>query len=281
MDRYTATKIKDGILINANISNIPLRKNTFLVFDKDLFTLRIDSFDNYKIQKQFKKIEAENKIHIFENTKEFSIGDYIDIYYDEYEFFGYKEVSSREGVIYKNQNFYPQDGLVSNNRKTILRVSEIDDVSIDLEMEEKGAYIAPPEPATAFVSDAGSKIYIDHFYRKSTVKSFQTNLIKNITYRDDFIILDLLNPLPQNVKEGLVIVNKILIKTYTDISNLNKDNEYFYIVQNKLPYLNLPFPEIEDEIASKMFEDILLRMDNKFMQIERMLIEINDKLEKK
>jgi hypothetical protein len=90
-----------------------------------------------------------------------------------------------------------------------------------------------------------------------------------------------LNALPQNVKEGLVIVNKILIKTYTDISNLNKENEYFYIVQNKLPYLNLPFPEIEDEIASKMFEDILLRMDNKFMQIEKMLLEINDKLEKK
>lgn len=281
MDRYTATKIKDGILINANISNIPLRKNTFLVFDKDLFTLRIDSFDNYKIQKQCKKIEAENKIHIFENTKEFSIGDYIDIYYDEYEFFGYKEVSSREGVIYKNQNFYPQDGLTSSNRKTILRVTEIDDTNIDLEMEEKGAYVTPPDQGTPFISDGGAKIYIDHFYRRSAVKSFQTNLIKNITYRDDFIILDLLNPLPQNVKEGLVIVNKILIKTYTDISNLSKDNEYFYIVQNKLPYLNLPFPEIEDEIASKMFEDILLRMDNKFMQIEKMLFEINDKLEKK
>ena len=281
MDRYTATKIQDGILINANISNIPLRKNTFLVFDKDLFTLRIDSFDNYKIQKQFKKIEAENKIHIFQNTKEFSIGDYIDIYYDEYEFFGYKEVSNREGVIYKNQNFYPQDGLVSGNKKTLLRVSEIDDQNIDLEMEEKGGYITPPDQGTPFVSDSGAKIYIDHFYRKSTIKSFQTNLIKNITYRDDFIILDLLNPLPQNVKEGLVIVNKILIKTYTDISNLNKDNEYFYIVQNKLPYLNLPFPEIEDEIASKMFEDILLRMDNQFMQIEKTLIEINNKLEKK
>lgn len=277
MDRYTATKIKDGILINANISNIPLRKNTFLVFDKDLFTLRIDSFDNYKIQKQFKKIEAENKIHIFENTKEFSIGDYIDIYYDEYEFFGYKEVSSREGVIYKNQNFYPQDGLVSGNKKTILRVSEIDDNNVDLEMEEKGAYITAPDQGAPFISDGGAKIYIDHFYRKSTAKSFQTNLIKNITYRDDFIILDLLNPLPKNVKEGLLIVNKILIKTYTDISNLNKDNEYFYIVQNKLPYLNLPFPEIEDEIASQMFEDILLRMDNKFMQIEKTLNEINSK----
>jgi hypothetical protein len=278
MERYTATKIENGILINANISNIPLRKGTFLVFDKDLFTLRIDNFDNHKIQKQFKKIEAENKIHIFENTKEFSIGDYIDIYYDEYEFFGYKEVSSREGVIYKNQNFYPQDGLVSSDKKTLLRVTEIDDQNIDLEVEEKGGYITPPDQGTPFVSDGGAKIYIDHFYRKSTTKSFQTNLIKNITYRDDFIILDLLNPLPNNVKEGLVIVNKILIKTYTDISNLHKDNEYFYIVQNKLPYLNLPFPEIEDEIASKMFEDILLRMDNKFMQIEKTLNEINSKL---
>lgn len=278
MERYTATKIQDGILINANISNIPLRKNTFLVFDKDLFTLRIDSFDNHSIQKLFKKIEAENKIHIFENTKEFSIGDYIDIYYEEYEFFGYKEISNREGVIYKNQNFYPEDGLVSNNKKTILRVSEIDDTNLDLEMEEKGTYIVPPEQGTPFVSDGGAKIYIDHFYRKSTIKNYQTNLIQNITYRDNFIVLDLLNPLPQNVKEGLVIVNKILIKTYTDISNLNKDNEFFYIVQNKLPYLNLPFPEIEDEIASKMFEDILLRMDNKFMQIEKTLNEINSKL---
>jgi len=281
MERYTATKIQDGILINANISNIPLRKNTFLVFDKDLFTLRIDSFDNYTIQKLFKKIEAENKIHIFENTKEFSIGDYIDIYYEEYEFFGYKEVSNREGVIYENQNFYPQDGLVSNNKKTILRVSEIDDTNLDLEMEEKGTYITPPEQGTPFVSDGGAKIYIDHFYRKSTIKNYQTNLIQNITYRDNFIVLDLLNPLPQNVKEGLVIVNKILIKTYTDISNLNKDHEHFYVVQNKLPYLNLPFPEIEDEIASKMLEDIFLKIDNKFMQIEKTLLEINNKLEKK
>jgi hypothetical protein len=281
MERYTATKINDGILINANIANIPLRKNTFLVFDKDLFTIRIDTFENYEIQKIFKKIEAENKIHIFENTKELSTGDYIDIYYEEYEFFGYKGVSSREGVIYKNQNFYPQDGLASGDKKTLLRVSEIDEQNIDLEIEEKGAYTVPPDPGTPFISDGGAKIYIDHFYRKSTVKSFQTNLIKNIIYRDDFIVLDLLNPLPKNVKEGLVIVYKILIKTYTDISNLNKDNEYFYIVQNKLPYLNLPFPEIEDDIASKMLEDIFLRIDNKFMQIEKTLVEINNKLENK
>jgi hypothetical protein len=211
MERYTATTIKDGILINANISNIPLRKNTFLVFDKDLFTVRIDAFDNYEIQKIFKKIEAENKIHIFENTKELSTGDYIDIYYEEYEFFGYKEVSSREGVIYKNQIFYPQDGLASNDKKTFLRVTEIDEQSIDLEMEEKGAYTVPPDPGTPFISDGGAKIYIDHFYRKATVKSFQTNLIKNIISRDNFIILDLLNPVPKNVKEGLVIVNKILV----------------------------------------------------------------------
>ena len=68
---------------------------------------------------------------------------------------------------------------------------------------------------------------------------------------------------------------------FLDISNLNKDNEYFYIVQNKLPYLNLPFPEIEDDIASKMLEDIFLRIDNKFMQIEKALVEINNKLENK
>lgn len=278
MERYTATKIKDGILINANINNIPLRKNTFLVFDKDLFTLRIDSFDNYKIQKQFKKIEAENKIHIFENTKEFSVGDYLDIYYDEYEFFGYKEIVKREGLIYKNQIFYPEDGLISNGKKTILRVAEVDDKNLDLEIEDKGLYITPPDQDTPFINDSGSKIYLDHFYRKSTIKNFQTNLVKNVNYKNDFIILDLLNPLPENVKEGLVTLNKILIKTYTDISNLNKDNEYFYIVQNKLPYLNLPFPEIEDEIASKMFEDILLRMDNKFMQIDAALSEINNKL---
>jgi hypothetical protein len=41
--------------------------------------------------------------------------------------------------------------------------------------------------------------------------------------------------------------------------------------------MNLPFPEIEDETASKMFEDILLKIDKKFSELDKTIQEIKGK----
>jgi hypothetical protein len=277
MDRYKASTIKDGILVHANISNLPIRKGMFVVFDADFLTLRINDFSSYKIEKHFKNIEAPNKIHIFEECFEFSENDYVDIYYDEYEFFGYDKVLNREGKIYKNQTFTPEGNLESEGKKTILHVENISETDLDLEVTEKGLYPSPPDQDIFFVAENGARIQIDHFYRRSSVKNYKTNLIKNIIYGDKFIILDLLNDLPKNVKDGIVVTNKILIKTDKDLSEIKRNNEFFYIVSNKLPYMNLPFPEIEDETASKMFEDILLKIDKKFSELDKTIQEIKGK----
>lgn len=277
MDRYKASIIKNDVLVHTNLSNIPIRKGMFLVFDKDFLTLRINDFSSYKIEKNFKSIEDVNKIHIFEESFEFSENDYIDIYYDEYEFFGYDKILSREGKIYKNQTFYPEGNSESEGRKTILHVESISETDLDLGITEKGLYPNPPDQDVLFIADNGAKIKIDHFYRKSRIKNYQTNLIKNIIHGDKFIVLNLLNDLPKNVKEGLIITHKILIKTDKDLSEIQKNNEFFYIVSNKLPYMNLPFPEIEDETASKMFEDILLKIDKKFSELDKTIQEIKGK----
>lgn len=277
MDRYKASTTKDGILVHANISNLPIRKGMFVVFDTDFLTLRINDFSNYKIEKHFKKIEAPNKIHIFEECLEFSENDYIDIYYDEYEFFGYDKILSREGKIHKNQTFSPLGNLNSEGRKTVLHVENVTETDLDLGVTEKGLYPSPPDQGVLFVAENGAKIQIDHFYRRSSVKNYQTNLIKNITYGDKFIILDLLNDLPENVKDGIVTINKILIKTDKDLSEVKRNNEFFYIISNKLPYMNLPFPEIEDEVAARMFEDILLKIDKKFSELDKTIQEIKGK----
>jgi hypothetical protein len=278
MDRYKASIVKNSVLVHANLSNIPIRKGMFLVFDKDFLTLRINDFSSYKIEKHFKNIESSKKIHIFEESFEFSENDYIDIYYDEYEFFGYENILSREGKIYKNQTFYPEGNLESEGKKTILHVENISETDLDLGITEKGLYPNAPDQDVFFIADNGAKIKIDHFYRKSSIKNYKTNLIKNIIRGDKFIILDLLNDLPKNVKEGLVVTNKILIKTDKDLSEIKKDNEFFYIVSNKLPYMNLPFPEIEDEVAAKMFEDILLAIDKRFAELDKNLQDIKNKL---
>lgn len=278
MDRYKASTIKDGVLVHANISSLPIRRGMFLVFDKDFLTLRINDFLNYKIEKHFKKIEAPNKIHIFQDCLEFSENDYVDVYYDEYEFFGYDKVLSREGKIYKNQTFSLEGDLESEGKKTVLHVESISETDLDLGVTEKGLYPNPPDQDACFIAENGAKIQIDHFYRKSSVKNYQTNLIKNIIYGDKFIILDLLNDLPGNVKDGIVITNKILVKTDKDLSEIKKNNEFFYIVANKLPYMNLPFPDIEDEVAARMFEDILLRIDKKFSELDKTIQEIKGKV---
>ena len=277
MEKYTASIVKDGVIIHANPSLLPLRKNTFLVFEKDLLTLRIDDFGNYQINKNFKTIESDTKIHIFENTKDFSIGDYIDIYYEEYEFFGYRSILEKNGEIYKNQIFYPENGLESKGNKTRLYVSSIDQNEVELEVEEKWTYITPPDQDSHFISENGAMIHLDHFYRKTTFKNYQNNMIKDITYGDGFLVLHLLNALPTNVKEGSINLTKILIKTYSDISNAEKQNEYFYIVNNKLPYLNLPFPEIEDEVAHKMLQDIFFKIDNKLTALEQEIKKLSNK----
>jgi hypothetical protein len=277
MDRFTASIVKHGVIIHANPSLLPLRKNTFLVFERDLLTLRIDDFENYQINKNFKSIESDDKIHIFENIKDFSFGDHVDIYYEEYEFFGYKNILEKSGTIYKNQIFYPENGSESQSKKTKLYVSSIDEDELELEVEEKGSYINPPDQDTYFISDNGARIHLDHFYRKSTIKNYQNNMIKNITHGNGFLVLHLLNPLPTNVKEGIISLSKILIKTYSDISNAEKENEYFYIVNNKLPYLSLPFPEIEDEVAHKMLQDIFFKIDNKLATLEQEIKKLSNK----
>lgn len=274
MTRYKASVTNNGILIHGNPSNLPLKKGMHIVFDKDFDSFRIDSFSSHIINKPFKNIESPNKIHIFENCLEFSEGDYVDVCYDEYEFFGYEKILEKSGNIYKNQSFKLDGDSESPGRKTILYVDKITEEDLDLAVSEKGAYPIPPNENLSFIAENGAKIKIDHFYKKSNVKNYQTNIIKNIIYNNKFIILELLNDIPKNVSEGCVNTNKLLVKTDRDLSSINKRDEFFYIIANRLPYLNLPLPQIEDEVGAKMFEDILMKIDKKFSEIDQILQEI-------
>jgi len=278
MERYTASVIKDGILIHGSMSSIPIRKGMFIVFDTDFSSARIDNFDNYKIEKKFKSLEGQNKIHIFENTLDFIENDYVDIYYDEYEFFGYSKVIEKSGNFFRGQKFLLEKRLNLEDKDTILEVSEVnEDGSIDLEVLQKGGYPDIPEENLYFVSDDGSKILIDYFYRKVSNKNFQSNLIKNIVYGDNFIVITLLNDLPNDLKSGTIITNKYLLKTTSDLSQIKKHKEFFYIINNKLPYLNLPYPDIEDEVAAKMLEDIFFKIDNKLAMLEQEIKKLSNK----
>lgn len=277
MQRFKASIIKDGVLIHANLSDIPIRKNTFIVFDSDFTSIKIEDFEDFSIQKDFKSIESKNKIHIFEEGKEFIIGDYIDIYYDEYEFFGNTKVIEKHGEIFKNQKFILDKQTENFDKKTVLLIKEIEDEDIEFEVLQKGLYPELPEDGLYFVSENGAKILIDAFYKKARVKNFQSNMIKNIINGNGFIIIELINDLPVQAKSGKVITNKILIKTKNNLNEKYKENELFYIVDKKLPYLNLPYPEIEDEAVNKMFEDILFNIDAKLAILEKKLQDINCK----
>lgn len=280
MDRINATLNKDGILLHTNPASLTLRKGMFIVFDKNLKTFRIENFKDYKIEKPFKVIEDKNKVHIFEDTSDFIFGDYIEMYYSEYEFFGHTKILHKEGPIYINQTFSPVKTEPSLGRRTILSVSDIDGDDIELSVLEKGLYVRPPDPEEIFQSDGGSsKIHIDHFYRKSSIRNHQTNLVKDVMYGQNFTILTLQNDVPNNVTEGYIVANKLFVQSPVDQESLNdmKGPQLFFVISNKLPYLNLPYPEIEDEGASKMLEDIFMKIDYKFSLLEKEIENLKNK----
>jgi len=274
MQRYTSS-IKDGrILIHANISDIPIRKNMFMVFDSDFTSIKIEDFETIRIEKNFKNLESIDKIHIFETSSDIVNNEYIDIYYDEYEFFGHTKVIEKSGNIFKNQKFVLDKEINDPLRKTSIIITDIKDDQIEFEILQKGAYFEPPEENAYFISENGAKILLDFFYKKTNVKNFQSNFIKDVTHGDGFMVLHLLNNLPYEIKTGKVVTNKILIKTKSQFAKKNKDNEVFYIIDKKIPYLDLPYPEIEDEVANKMFEDILFKIDHKLALLEKKVEEI-------
>lgn len=280
MDRIKASVKENGILLHTNPASLTLRKGMFIVFDKNLKTFRIENFRDYRIEKPFKVIEDQNKIHIFEKTSDFIFGDYIEMYYSEYEFFGHTQILNKEGPIYVNQTFSPANSESSLGKKTILTVLDIDNDNIELGVIEKGLYVKPPDPDEYFQSNGGSsRIYLDHFYRKSSVRNHQTNLIKDVVHGENFTILTLHNDVPHNVSEGYIVTHKLFVETLIDNESAQDftDAELFFIVSNKLPYLNLPYPEIEDAGASKMLEDIFMKIDNKLSFLEKEIQNLKNK----
>ena len=84
--------------------------------------------------------------------------------------------------------------------------------------------------------------------------------------------------MPNNVLEGELTTVKTKIKLGKPLVNFKRENEFFSIVKNTLPYLLLPYPDIEDEVAGKMLEDIFLKFDYKINLIETKLNEILKKI---
>ena len=280
MDRIKASIRENGILLHTHPASITLRKGMFIVFDKNLKTFRIENFRDYKIEKPFKVIEDPSKIHIFEKTSDFVFGDYIEMYYNEYEFFGHTQILKKEGPIYVNQTFSPAKAEPSLGKKTILSILDVDGDDIEIGVLEKGLYIKPPDPDDFFQSDGGtSRIYLDHFYRKSSIRNHQTNLVKEVLHGENFTILTLHNNVPPNLLEGHIITHKLFIETLVDSDSLKNAEaaELFFIISNKLPYLNLPYPEIEDQGASRMMEDIFLKIDSKLAELDKIIGELKNK----
>lgn len=295
--RSTATCLSPNtVLIHAPQRLLPINPNQIIVFDNDLESSRVKSVEDYRVDLEFKCIESQDKIHVFKNLKDLAINDYIDLSYDRYEFFTYNEILKQDGEIFLHQKFYlNSDTNLKQGEKTTLEVTAIDEIeeiiknsegveekiikkNITLDVVDKGLYSIQPDPELDFIANNGARISIDHIYKKLTSKKAQTNIIKNIIYGENFTVIELMNPLPENIIEGDLTTVKTKIYLEKPLVNNNRENEIFSIVRNTLPYLLMPYPDIEDEVAGKMLEDIFLKFDYKIHLIETKLNEILKKI---
>lgn len=295
--RSTATCLSPNtVLIHAPQRLLPIDPNQIIVFDNDLESSRVKSVEDYRVDYEFKCIESQYKIHIFQNLKDLAINDYIDLSYDRYEFFTYNEILKQEGKFFLHQKFYlNSDTNLKQGNKTTLEIIAIDQIeetiknldggeekiiknNITLNIIDKGLYSIQPDSELDFIADNGAKIFIDHIYKKLNAKKAQTNIIKNVIHGENFTIIELMNPLPENVLEGCLNTVKTKIYLERPLIKNDRENEVFSIVKNTLPYLLMPYPDIEDEIAGKMLEDIFLKFDYKIHLIETKLNEILKKI---
>ena len=79
MDDITASIYKNKILVNANLSNYNISKNSSIIFKDDHSIFNIKDVERRFIEKTFKKLEERNRIYIFEQSNDLSINDQIDI----------------------------------------------------------------------------------------------------------------------------------------------------------------------------------------------------------
>jgi hypothetical protein len=279
MDDVTASIYKNKILVNANLSNYNISKNSSIIFKDDHSIFNIKEVDRYFIEKTFKKLEEKNRIYIFEQSHDLSINDQIDIRYDEYEFKEYSEVLNTEGEIFEGQEFYPEKGISCWNHKTILKISEIKDNKIILSVIENGRYSEPPEKESYFINNHGARILIDHIYSKTSEVKNQSNIIKNVLNFKNYSIIEFVNNLQDHILDGTIFTQKIGLTVEQSLESRFKKDKNILIISNYLPNLKVYYLDLEsDQFLNTFYKNLLTSIDLKFGELENKINKLKTNL---
>ena len=269
MDDITASIYKNKILVNANLSNYNISKNSSIIFKDDHSIFNIKDVERCFIEKTFKKLEERNRIYIFEQSNDLSINDQIDIRYDEYEFKEYSEVLNFEGEIFEGQEFYPEKGTSCWNYKTILKISEIKDDKINLSIIDNGKYSVPPEKESYFINNQGARILIDHVYSKTSEVKNQSNIIKSILNFKNYSIIEFVNNLQDHILDGTIFTQKIALTVEQNLESRFKKDKNILIISNYLPNLKIYYLDLEsDPFLNTFYKNLLTNIDVKFGELE-------------
>jgi hypothetical protein len=272
MDNLIASIYNNKILVNANLSNSTISKNSSVIFKDDHSIFNIKEVERYFIEKPFKKLEEKNRIYIFEPSNDLSINDQIDLRYNEYEFKEYSEILNIEGEVFDGQEFYPEKGIFCWNEKTILRVVEVKDSKIKFSIINNGKYTSPPEKGSYFINNHGARILIDHIYSKISEIKVQSNIIKNIFNFKNYSIIEFNNNLQDHILDGNIFTQKIILTVEQDLESRFKKDKEILIITNYLPNLKIYYLDLEfDPFLNKFYKNLLTSIDLKFGELENKL----------
>jgi hypothetical protein len=271
MQEGLASFYKNNILINrhSDFLNIPL--NSALIFKNDLSVFTVKKVSKYFIEKEFKKIENNRKIHVFNDCSDLSINDDVDLRYKEYEFDSYTQIISQNGEMFENLEFMPEKGTFSWGDQTILKTRLDENNNIYLEIISKGSYTVPPDNECYFAANNGTRILIDHFYAKKNEMKIQSNVVKNISNYKDYCVVELVKEIQEHISEGILFGQKTIVNTYENLNNINKKNEIFICMTNYLPNLKLHFTSFEDDFLDVFYKNLLIKLDLKFGELDKRL----------
>lgn len=273
-------------LISATFSDwSTIRDGTFIKFDGDS-NFHIASHTEKRVFLKDFSVLKPNILQINEDCGvSIGVGDSLNISFKEYELAVlYKIISSGKGYRI-GDHVTVSDGIASLNiqdhtiNSTILSVSKIgaEGEIIEVNIINRGKYIEPPGKITSLKSDIGSGASAEVSYRLTDHRTFIERDVENVEYKGTNTFLHLVYPLPAEIKEGKLSVEKWEIVLTANYRGENKINQSFEITRDFTPNYKMPLIARNSQNQELFINHHLAFLDQKLAELEERIKSLEKK----
>jgi hypothetical protein len=279
----TASISKDSnILISSTFADwSAIRDGTFLKFEDDSAFYVASRTEQKTYLKDYIVIQP-NIIQVNENCgTNINEGDSLNISYKEYELSTINKFIS-QGAGYKAGDQLMVDGgkasiNIRDNtpNSTIITVVSVGGSGeiIDSKIENRGKYLVPPDQVLSLKGGSGSGASIDPMYKLADHRSFIERDVQKVEFKSSETIIHLVYPLPAQVTEGKLSIEKWEVTLSSNYSGESKINKPIQVIRDHTPNYRFPLL-IKNSLNQEMIHNYTTTV------LDRKIKELEDRIKK-